>query len=260
MKLFNYVRDYFPASLIKTADLDPNKNYLITIHPHGVLSMGSFLNFATESTSFSEKFPNIKPHLLTLSQTARFPFWREFSVSLGMLSCSEKSIKCILENETEPVKEKGQAACLLIGGLSEQYLSAQNEYNMFIKTRKGFVRIALETGTSIVPAISFGENDTYKTKPLDSFIIRTLEWIFKNLCCSARYRSPIFHGRWFSIVPYRKKLTMVIGKPIEVEKIQKPTDEQINDLRELYIKELTRLFEDHKSNCSDEANSKFVVY
>jgi hypothetical protein len=53
---------------------------------------------------------------------------------------------------------------------------------------------------------------------------------------------------------------MVIGKPIEVEKIEKPTDEQINDLREFYIKELTRLFEEHESNCLDEANCKFVIY
>ncbi len=115
LKLFNYVRDYFSASLIKTNDLDPNRNYLVCIHSHGVISMGSFLNFATESTSFSEKFPNIKPHLLSLSQTARFPFWREFSVSLGMLSCSENSIKCIIENRVETVKEKGQAASLIIG-------------------------------------------------------------------------------------------------------------------------------------------------
>ncbi len=42
--------DFFPQRLIKTSDLDPNKNYVFGYHPHGVISMGAFGSFATEAT------------------------------------------------------------------------------------------------------------------------------------------------------------------------------------------------------------------
>ena len=261
MKYWNYVRDYFSASLIKTVDLDPNRNYLIGVHPHGIAPFGSVLNFATESTCFSEKFPNIKPHLLVMSQSPRLPIWREFILWAGIVSCSENSIKYILNNEGGNVKEVGQAAFLIIGGISEQYLSAPNQYRLYLNNRRGFARVALETGTCLVPAFSFGENDTYKTLSLENCCIKSMEWIFKILCCNTiRYRTPVFRGRCFSFVPFRKKLTMVIGKPIEVTKVEKPTSEQIDELHDLYVKQLICLYEEHKNTCiEDETKTSFLI-
>ena len=40
--------------LIKTADIDPNKNYIMGYHPHGILCSGAFCHFATEATDFME--------------------------------------------------------------------------------------------------------------------------------------------------------------------------------------------------------------
>ena len=39
--------------LVKTAHLDPSRNYLAGFHPHGVLATGAFTNLCTESTGFS---------------------------------------------------------------------------------------------------------------------------------------------------------------------------------------------------------------
>ncbi|AWO97414.1 putative 2-acylglycerol O-acyltransferase 1-like isoform 2 [Scophthalmus maximus] len=36
--IWDYFRDYFPIRLIKTADLDPKKNYIFGFHPHGLVS------------------------------------------------------------------------------------------------------------------------------------------------------------------------------------------------------------------------------
>lgn len=66
LKVWQYFRDYFPISLVKTAELDPEKNYIFGYHPHGILCAGAFCNFATEATNFSEVFPGITPHLLPL--------------------------------------------------------------------------------------------------------------------------------------------------------------------------------------------------
>ena len=53
--------------LVKTADLDPSRNYLAGFHPHGILSTGAFANLGTEGTGFSSVFPGIRSHLMMLN-------------------------------------------------------------------------------------------------------------------------------------------------------------------------------------------------
>ena len=66
LSIWRYLRDYFPVTLVKTADLDPRRNYIMGYHPHGVIGAGAFVNFGTEGNKFSEVFPGITPYLLTL--------------------------------------------------------------------------------------------------------------------------------------------------------------------------------------------------
>ena len=61
--LFKYIRDYYPITLIKTSELDPQKNYILGYHPHGILTEGASMALGTEACGFSEKFPGIIPHL-----------------------------------------------------------------------------------------------------------------------------------------------------------------------------------------------------
>lgn len=64
--IWKHFRDYFPIKLVKTAELDPSRNYIFGYHPHGILCAGAFCNFATEATDFATVFPGITPHLLPL--------------------------------------------------------------------------------------------------------------------------------------------------------------------------------------------------
>lgn len=68
LKSWEYFRDYFPVRLIRTKKLDPKKNYILGYHPHGIMCAGAWANFATEATGFSNLFPGIKSHLLTLTR------------------------------------------------------------------------------------------------------------------------------------------------------------------------------------------------
>ena len=78
-----YFRDYFPVSLVKTHDLDPNKNYIIGSHPHGIVPAGAWCNFNSDATGWSEKFPGIHPHLMTLTANVRWPILREYLLLMG---------------------------------------------------------------------------------------------------------------------------------------------------------------------------------
>lgn len=69
--------------LVKTAELDPSRNYLAGFHPHGVLAAGAFVNLCTDSTGFPSLFPGIRPHLMMLSLWFRAPFFRDYIMSGG---------------------------------------------------------------------------------------------------------------------------------------------------------------------------------
>ena len=81
--LWTSFTNYFPMTLVKTEDLDPNRNYIFGYHPHGLLSLSAVGNFATDATHFSSLFPMIRPHLMLLRLQFLFPFSRELFLQLG---------------------------------------------------------------------------------------------------------------------------------------------------------------------------------
>ncbi|XP_026224972.1 2-acylglycerol O-acyltransferase 2-A-like [Anabas testudineus] len=62
---------------------------------------------------------------------------------------------------------------------------------------------------------------------------------------------PLIHARGvfqysFGLIPYRKPIHTVVGKPIPVVQTPSPSSEDINSLHQLYLQSLTDLFEQHK--------------
>ena len=52
---------------------------------------------------------------------------------------------------------------IAIGGATESLYSAPGTMDLVLRRRTGFVRVALQTGASLVPVINFGENELYNT-------------------------------------------------------------------------------------------------
>merc|ERR1711890_198926 len=111
--LWRHFADFFPITIVKTAELDPSCNYLMCSHPHGVLCTGAVAVFATEGAGFKETFPGIEPHLLTLEAQFKLPLHRELILSLGACAASKRGIGSLLQ------REKGVAAVLVPGGARE---------------------------------------------------------------------------------------------------------------------------------------------
>ena len=81
--LWKYFCNYFPMELVKTKDLDPEKNYIMGYHPHGIIGCGCIGNFGSEATGFSKKFPGITPYPLTLQANFKLPFLRGLLLWIG---------------------------------------------------------------------------------------------------------------------------------------------------------------------------------
>ncbi|KAM9321149.1 2-acylglycerol O-acyltransferase 2 [Gastrophryne carolinensis] len=243
--VWRYMRDYFPIKLVKTTDLDPRENYVFAAHPHGVLVTGIFTNFCTEATGFPELFPGISPYLLMLPLWFRAPFFRDYIMSGGLIPSDKDSASYLLRN-----KKGGNAVVIAVGGAPESLDARPGAYTLLLKSRKGFVRLAIENGASLVPVFSFGENELYDQvdNPKGSFLRAVQEKLQRIMGVAL----PLFHARGvfqysFGLLPYRRPLHTVVGKPIKVTENRNPTDEEVDQLHKLYMEKLSELFEEHKT-------------
>lgn len=87
---------YFPARLHRTQELPPTRKYIFGYHPHGIISLGAFAAFATESLGFGQLFPGIKNTLLTLDSNFRIPIYRDYALAMGIASVSRESCENLL--------------------------------------------------------------------------------------------------------------------------------------------------------------------
>jgi len=99
-------------------------------------------NFGTDATYFSTLFPNIHPHLMLLHLQFLFPFTREILLNLGACCVSKDSCKYLLNGN----HGQGHALVIIIGGAREMYLTKNDTMILYLKNRKGFVKLALEYG------------------------------------------------------------------------------------------------------------------
>jgi len=251
-KIWKYYADYFPIKLIKTAQLDPSKNYLICSHPHGILCFGAVGAFLTEGCGFSESFPGINPHLLTVEGQFWWPGCREFLMLGGACSVSKRSIAHLLG------RPGGEAPVLVVGGVCEIINNVTSEIKLCLAKRKGFIKLALLHGTSLVPTFSFGETLIYNSVP-GSFVDK-----FQHFVESFIGFAPVmFLGRGllqykFGILPHRKPINVVMGEPIPVTKNSSPSSDEIEELHEKYVDSLIFLYNKYKSIYGDP-NTKLII-
>ncbi|XP_010282659.1 PREDICTED: 2-acylglycerol O-acyltransferase 1 [Phaethon lepturus] len=243
--VWKYFREYFPIHLIKTSDLNPNHNYLLGFHPHGVLVAGAFGNFCT-GPSFKNLFPGLTPYLHIMPIWFGCPFFREYIMSAGMVSASKESVSYVLNNEGG-----GHASIIVIGGAEESLNAHPGSLTLNILKRKGFIKMALKHGAHLVPVFSFGENELFKqvANPRGSWLRNVQEKLQKIM----GFALPLFHARGvfqysFGLIPYRQPIHTVVGSPIPVKRNLNPTTEEIEQLHALYLQKLRKLFEEHKGN------------
>ncbi|KAJ8971205.1 hypothetical protein NQ314_000807 [Rhamnusium bicolor] len=254
---WRYNRDYFPLRFEKLpwVELDPQKNYLFCSFPHGMLSTGSFNAFGTEFGGFRNFFPHHIPHVVTLSQHYVMPFFRELALALGGISSSAKSIDYVLG-----IPGGGHVCVLMVGGAAEAYFCKPGSYKLIIKNRKGFVKLALKNGTPLVPVLSFGETDLFDQ--VEGSRLRNIQEFLRKLIGLAPV-VPIGRGFFqysFGIIPRRSQVTTVVGKPLDMPKIEEPTNDQIDEYHSKFLKLLAEMFEEQKYNYLENPEDKMLIF
>jgi 2-acylglycerol O-acyltransferase 2 len=262
LPVWSLFASYFPARLHRSQELEPTRKYIFGYHPHGIISHGAFAAFATEALGFSQLFPGITNTLLTLDSNFRYPIYREYALRLGMASVSRESCENILSKGGPNNEGMGRAITIVVGGASESLDARPGEIKLVLRRRKGFVKMAIRTGADLVPVLSFGENDIYDQVDTESHpYIHKFQMLVKKFL---GFTVPIFHARGVfnydvGMMPYRRPINIVVGRPIRVVQDRHPDNEYIDQVHQQYVDELMRIWNEHKDTFAKHRTGELEI-
>jgi diacylglycerol O-acyltransferase 2, plant len=139
--------------------------------------------------------------------------------------------------------KRGYSVAVCPGGAHEvAYMEKDNEIVLYMKSRYGLVKLCLETGTPLIPSFCFGQRKIYNY------------WVPKNktlqVFCRKLGFMPLYFTGYFGIPfapPKSLPITVVVGKPITIPKVENPTEEQMHEYHDLLVQSITDIFESHKA-------------
>uniref|UniRef100_A0A7S3QSN0 diacylglycerol O-acyltransferase n=1 Tax=Dunaliella tertiolecta TaxID=3047 RepID=A0A7S3QSN0_DUNTE len=137
-------------------------------------------------------------------------------------------------------------------------------HSQIIKKRKGFVRMALQTGASLVPVMAFGETSLFQIKsPAPGSLVDRIQKLVKRL---TGFAIPVLEGDgfWYGakvllLLPRCLPVTTIVGAPLHVSKWEgdvnnNPSfDSAVDKLHEEYCKALQQLWVEHKDKYAPRA-------
>lgn len=168
-----------------------------------------------------------------------------------MGSVSRSSCEKILNTGGIDGKGTGNGITIVIGGAKESLEAVPDSMRLVLKDRKGFVKLAIRNGASLVPVLSFGENDLYtmlsdlNPKSLSGRV----QQLFKK---TLGFTVPFFYAKGphmfdFGVTPHRKPVNIVFGRPIHTRRMVDPVDRAyLDEVHGLYVNELQRIWEEWK--------------
>ncbi|KAI8622234.1 diacylglycerol acyltransferase [Chytriomyces sp. MP71] len=248
MPLWKECADYFPMALHKTVDLQPGKPYVFGYHPHGVIGLGVVISIASDALGVKKLFPGVSIHPGTLDINFQVPISRDVLLSLGFVSCNESALDAVLDN--------GDSVLLAVGGAAESMNAAPGTNRLTLDSRMGFVRLALKHGAGLVPIFGFGESDIFEQ--VDNHEGTWVRWFQETFKDVTTFSPLLPYGR-YGILPYRRPITVVVGAPIDVPKIQNPTEFEVRKYHRQYVDALKRLYHSHKNELLPHRKSDLVI-
>ncbi|KAJ1897538.1 diacylglycerol O-acyltransferase 1 [Kickxella alabastrina] len=254
LPIWNHVNKYFQPNIVFEEALDANAKYVFGSHPHGVISYMSQLISGTTGMGIESHFPGLVVRGVTMPATFSIPFFRDYALAMGCLSCDRNSIRQILSERRHRLR---QSLLIVVGGAEESMLAHDGSADLVLLKRRGFIFEAVRAGCDIVPIYNFNENSIYRLLPNPpGSLVHRFEMAVRS---AFGFTILLFHGRNVFFTPYKTQLTAVVGRPIKVERNLEPTAKDIEVYHAQYVEELTRIYNKHRPKYAPDAKDMHFV-
>eukprot|EP00943_MAST-04B_sp_MAST-4B-sp1_P008318 g8318.t1 len=234
--------EYFPMKLHKPSrnsklnELIENHNVenkiIFSYHPHGVYAFGLFSLVFGISSGFQNLFPNSKGVLVGVANALlHIPVLGTFFAYFGFVPASKKSLDKACETDFDIV--------VVPGGIAEMTKFKPDKEVLYLRKRHGFIRLAMKHGRKIVPMYGFGENNTFQQ-------FSCFKQLREKLSRRFKVSLVLFRGRGYTLIPFRTPLNIVFGTPLDLPKLENPSNEVVEQYLEQYVKSVEKLYYDNR--------------
>ena len=227
--------------------LEPRRQYIFAAFPHGAMTVQHLLTMTDAQGMLSTVHLGDRRDLAA-SVLFLIPVVREILLLLGNVDAGAKTAAFNLK--------KNRSLLIFVGGEKEQLLTREYEAKVYLRERYGFIKLAMEFGTPLVPMYAFGENEMYH---LSDFLLPARKLLQKHLhiglplCCGDLF--------WLPGWPRHRPLDVCIGAPIEVPLVarENQTREAVEAVQGTFIAALEALFEREKARHGVPPETKLQV-
>jgi len=208
----------------------PKKGIFI-FHPHGFITTAHMVNIGIKSVS---NWP-----VKNIRGTAVYSLWYSF----GVREILDGSFIPSHYSDMKSVLDDDMSLSLSLGGIEEMRYIFKGKIRVKLKSRKGVFRLAIQTGTPLVPVLAYGENEVCNN--LGNW--KGFDWInsiLRGFNITVMIPSWDLYTKVFSLLhkPLDVPVVSVIGEPVAVGPAREPTDEDVRVLRSIYIKRLREFY------------------
>jgi len=197
-----------PYTVVRETMLDPKEKYIICWHPHGRV----FYGFGALVSLSHEWFPELERAGRDIfaginDVMFRMPFVNIWLQMCGTIPCSKRSLESKLS--------RGDSVALVVGGIEEILEGTFDDKDvLFLVERKGFCKLALDQGASLVPMFCFGENSIFAHTPRGGlFGLDWWRWANRTFG-KVGVPFPVV-GRAGLPFPFRRPMLVVVGPAVD---------------------------------------------
>ena len=228
--LFSGISRHFPVEFLNRHSIKPNRKYLYVFIPHGLVTLSQIVHILDPQSPLKSLAIYNAAH----SFVFKIPVLREIALMLGVIPVDKSYLLHYF---------KESSISITVGGMREvsYALDNQEDDKLFIKKRKGFVKIAKDADAEIVPIYCWNEQQiiTYKQSDfldnlsdiLSKIFGRTFEINFLQFLLPDRL-TKIGNALFGKI----SAVKLFVGTPIDISKYS------IDEAHEIYIEKITELF------------------
>lgn len=247
-EIFDFSCNVSPAEVVELLEYCQTHQLILAMHPHGIVPLQAVLWSAYCDQYFRDGDRFMYGFGAAADVVAYVPYLRNFLFWLSAGSASYSVLRDgLVEGKSAAVNAAGRKPkhlYILPGGVAEIFTSKPGYNAIVFKSRKGLVKLSIDTRAELVPCYVFGGTDFFHT-------LATSDSVLSSISRKLKMGITIFWGQFGLPIPFPAKVTMVIGKPIPPPAVKDLNDKEelsgaVNDLHETFMKAIVALFDRYK--------------